>query len=96
MASSVRLLRSSLGTPQASYSSISSPPKPTAGKQRPWDRKSRVAICLARTTGFRRGRGQDAGAELHPVGPGGHHGKGHHGLQAEPVVTMRSLSQMES
>ena len=38
MASSVRGPRSSLLTPQASYSSGSSCPSPTAGKNRPWDR----------------------------------------------------------
>ena len=32
------------------------------------------------------GQGEDAGAELHPVGPGGNHGKGHHRFQAEAVA----------
>ena len=55
IASSQRFPRSSLETPHASYSRGSSWPRPTAGRKRPLEKWSRVAISLARTTGLRRG-----------------------------------------
>ena len=53
MASSVRRPRSLNGTPEASNSRGSSTPTPTAGKKRPRESQSSVAISLAATTGVR-------------------------------------------
>ena len=56
MASSVRPTRWERREPHASYSRSSSVPRPTAGSERPPDRKSSVATSLASTVGLRRGR----------------------------------------
>ena len=53
IASSVRRPRSLKGTPDASNSRGSSTPTPTAGKSRPRESQSIVAISLAATTGVR-------------------------------------------
>jgi hypothetical protein len=67
MASSVRRPRSTNGTPEASNSRGSSTPTPTAGKRRPCDSQSIVAISLAATTGVRYGRTTTLGPNLSRV-----------------------------
>ncbi len=55
-ASSTHAARSLRATPKAACSRGSTAPRPTAGWNRPPDSRSRLAISLARTTGFRPGR----------------------------------------
>src|SRR5437867_12312587 len=67
IASSVLLPRSLNGTPGASNSRGSSTPTPTAGKSRPFESQSIVAISLAATTGVRYGRTITLGPNLRAV-----------------------------
>src|SRR6266567_6638758 len=64
IASSVLLPRSLNGTPEASNSRGSSTPTPTAGRRRPRESQSIVAISLAATTGVRYGRTITLGPNL--------------------------------
>src|SRR5437867_3550146 len=64
IASSVLRPRSLNGTPEASNSRGSSTPTPTAGRRRPPESQSIVAISLAATTGVRYGRTITLGPNL--------------------------------
>ena len=85
MASSVRRARSPLGTPQALVFFRFFLAQADGGEETSLGKVVQGGDLLGQDHRVAQGKGQHAGAELHPVGVGGDHGEGDYGLQAEAV-----------